>query len=267
MTKELIVAALQLPTLGINATRLEFYFKNASKRGARIVLFGEYVLNHFFKEIKSIPISMLKEQSSRHLNVLKDYAKTYDMVIIAPIIRIKGEKLYKSVAKISAKKISYYDQQILISYNHWNEEEFFANSKNPITAPMTFIVDGFKVMVMAGFELHFPEIWSYAREKSVDLVLIPTSSTFGSHDRWREIIKTQAFIYGCYVLRANRLGEYSDAKTKWRFYGDSMLVNPEGEVEMMLEDKESMLIEEIDKEALSEHRKSWKFAKSIKERV
>ncbi|MEJ2437775.1 MAG: nitrilase-related carbon-nitrogen hydrolase, partial [Sulfurovaceae bacterium] len=76
-----------------------------------------------------------------------------------------------------------------------------------------------------------------------------------------------AFIYGCYVLRANRLGEYSDAKTKWRFYGDSMLVNPEGEVEMMLEDKESMLIEEIDKEALSEHRKSWKFTKSIKERV
>ena len=68
MTKELIVAALQLPTLGINATRLEFYFKNASKRGARIVLFGEYVLNHFFKEIKSIPLSMLKEQSSRHLN-------------------------------------------------------------------------------------------------------------------------------------------------------------------------------------------------------
>ena len=69
------------------------------------------------------------------------------------------------------------------------------------------------------------------------------------------------------MLRANRLGEYSDAKTKWRFYGDSMLVNPEGEVEMMLEDKESMLIEEIDKEALSEHRKSWKFTKSIKERV
>ena len=46
-----------------------------------------------------------------------------------------------------------------------------------------------------------------------------------------------------------------------------MLVNPEGEIEMMLEDKESMLVEEIDKEALSEHRKSWRFVRSIKERV
>ena len=93
--------------------------------------------------------------------------------------------------------------------------------------------------------------------------MLPTSSTFGSHNRWREIIKTQAFLYGCYVLRANRLGEYSDKDIKWRFYGDSMLVDPDGEVRMMLEDKESMLIEEIDKRSLQEHRKVWQFEKAL----
>ena len=159
------MAALQLPTLGINATRLEFYFKNAAKRGAKVVLFGEYVLNHFFKEIKSMPRSMLKEQSSRHLNVLKEYAKMYDMVIIAPIIKIKKEKLYKSIAKITPKQISYYDQQILIPYGHWNEEEFFVNVKKPLKSPMTFSADGFKIMVIAGFELHFPEILGVCKAK------------------------------------------------------------------------------------------------------
>jgi predicted amidohydrolase len=102
--------------------------------------------------------------------------------------------------------------------------------------------------------------------KKIDLVLLPTASTFGSHNRWREIIKTKAFLHGCFILRANRLGEYSDDEVKWKFYGDTMLVSPEGEVEMMLEDKESMLIEVIDKAEITEHRRSWGFERELKQR-
>jgi len=60
--KELVVGALQLPTLGMNATRLEFYLKKAKERGCRLLLFGEYVTNHFFKELIHMPINMVKEQ-------------------------------------------------------------------------------------------------------------------------------------------------------------------------------------------------------------
>jgi len=102
--------------------------------------------------------------------------------------------------------------------------------------------------------------------KKADLVLLPTSSTFGSHNRWREIIKTKAFLHGCYILRANRIGEYQDGDTNWKFYGDSMLINPEGEVDMMLEDKESMLIETIEKRVITEHRKVWGFERELRAR-
>ena len=119
---------------------------------------------------------------------------------------------------------------------------------------------------MAGYELHFDPLWDAVRRKKVDLVLLPTASTFGSHERWKELIRSRAFLYGCYVLRANRLGEFSDGEVKWRFYGDSMLVNPEGEVEMMLEDKESMLIEPISKRMVKTHRDSWKFLYEIDRR-
>ena len=128
---------------------------------------------------------------------------------------------------------------------------------------MTFSIKGFKVMVMAGFELHFDPFWQFVTQKKIDLVLLPTASTFGSHNRWREIIKSKAFLHGCFILRANRLGEYSDDEVKWKFYGDTMLVNPEGEVEMMLEDKESMLIEVIEKKEVLEHRKAWGFEKEL----
>ncbi len=51
MSKELVVGALQLPTLGMNATRLEFYLKKADERGVDVMLLGEYVLNHFFQRV------------------------------------------------------------------------------------------------------------------------------------------------------------------------------------------------------------------------
>ncbi len=264
--KELVVGALQLPTLGMNATRLEFYLKNASELGARLILLGEYVLNHFFKELEEMPRNMVREQTKQHIKLLSRFAKEHDIVFVAPIIRIKKKRYYKTIVKITPKSIKYYDQQILIPYEHWDEQGFFANEIAPLKGPMIFSLDGFKIAVMGGFELHFDEFWQAVRRKKVDLVLLPTASTFGSHNRWREIIKSRAFLYGSYVLRANRLGEYVDGEIRWRFYGDSMLVNPEGEVEMMLEDKESMLIEPIYKKAVKEHRKSWRFEQAIRER-
>ncbi len=264
--KSLNVAALQLPTLGMNATRLEFYLKNATERGAKLILLGEYVLNHFFRELEGIPRSMVKEQSRKHLELLRRLAKEHDVTFVAPLVCIRKKRYYKTIARITAKRVEYYHQQILIPYEHWNEAEFFANEVAPLHEPMIFRIDGFKVAVLGGYELHFDPLWAMLDRKKVDVVLLPTASTFGSHNRWRTLIKSRAFLHGLYILRANRLGEYSDGENHWRFYGDSMLVNPEGEVEMMLEDKESMLVEPIEKRAVKEHRKSWRFRQALEER-
>ncbi len=266
MSKKLVVAALQLPTLGMNATRLEFYLKQAHDRGADVMLLGEYVLNHFFKEFATMAKSMVKAQTKKHLELLKQLAVKYNIIFIAPIILTKKDGYYKTIAKITPNNTRYYEQQILLPYEHWNEKKFFSNSIKPLKDPMIFKIKEFKVMVMAGFEMHFDIFWQKVTEKKIDLVLLPTASTFGSHNRWREIIKTKAFLHGCFILRANRLGEYSDDEVKWKFYGDTMLVSPEGEVEMMLEDKESMLIEVIDKAEVLEHRKAWGFEKELKQR-
>ncbi|HFU77074.1 MAG TPA: carbon-nitrogen hydrolase family protein [Epsilonproteobacteria bacterium] len=264
MPKKLVVAALQLPTLGMNATRLEFYLKKAHERGADVMLLGEYVLNHFFKEFATMAPNMVKAQTTKHLELLKHLAIKYEIIFVAPIIITKKDGYHKTIVKITPKHTRYYEQQILLPYAHWNEKKFFANKVAPLKDAMIFTIKGFKVMLMAGFELHFDPFWEQVTRKKVDLVLLPTASTFGSHNRWREIIKTKAFLHGCYVLRANRLGEYSDDEVKWKFYGDTMLVSPEGEVEMMLEDKESMLVEVIDKAEVTEHRKAWGFERELK---
>jgi len=42
--------------------------------------------------------------------------------------------------------------------------------------PMVFKLNGFKIMVIGGFELHFSKFWEMVQKGRVDLVLLPTAS-------------------------------------------------------------------------------------------
>jgi hypothetical protein len=46
-----------------------------------------------------------------------------------------------------------------------------------------------------------------------------------------------------------------------------MLVEPSGEIYMMLEDKESMLIETISKSVIKEHKQRWAFEEELRLRA
>jgi len=262
----LTVGAIQLPTLGKNATRLEFYLKKSKERGAKLLLLGEYVINHFFKELTKMPKEMVKDQTQTHLKKLRKLSKEYDITIVAPIVEIKKSKVYKKLVKVSPKSTSYYEQQILIDYPHWDEESFFSNEVAPLKEPMIFNIDGFKVASIFGFEVHFDYFWDIVRKKNIDIVLIPTATTFNSNQRWQDLLTTRAFLNSCYILRANRVGEYEEDGIKWDFYGDSFLIDPDGEIVMNLEDRESMLIEPISKDDIEDSLEGWGFRRHLEKR-
>ena len=259
------IAVIQLGAIGISTDKLHAYMRTCVKEGVSVVLLGEYLLNRFFKELQKMPISMIKEQSEHHIQALKDMAKEYQIEIIAPIIIVKSKKVFKSVLRITKSRVQTYNQQILINYKHWNEEHFFDNEVAPLTDPMIFKVGKFKLAVLSGFELHFDTFWEKMSAKGVEVVLLPTLSTFASHERWRNLIQMRAFTHSCYVVRANRIGEYDDQGVLWEFYGDSLAVSPEGELMEHLGNYEEVLIVDIQKDILKEA-KSWGFKDAIKKR-
>ncbi len=259
-------ALLQLPSIGMGSTKLENYARVAHQKGVKLVLMGEYLLNPFFKELVHTPVSMIAEQSAHQIETLKALAAKYDLVFVAPIVTVRKKECTKMIAKVGPRSVTYAPQQFLINYPHWNEEKFFANPVEPIKPPMIFAVDGFKFAVMGGFEAHFDPLWEAVDAKNVDAVLIPSASTFESHNRWRELLKTRAFTHNCYLLRANRVGEYYDEKHAWKFYGDSMVISPDGDVEADLGNTEELLIVDLDRKALAESRKGWGFKEALRKR-
>lgn len=258
------IAALQLSTLPMSEAKLDYYFRICKQKEVEVVLLSEYALNSFFKELETMPISMIKEQSNHKIEVLKKLCTQYNLHVIAPIVNVKGEQCFKSNAHFSPKTVHFFDQQFLIPYKHWNEEKFFANAVAKYTLPI-FVQGGIRFGIVSGYELHFDCVWQEVMRKNVDVVLTSTSSTFDSSRRWEELLKMRAMLNNVYILRANRVGSYKNEET-WQFYGQSSLISPFGEVELTLGDKEEMIVASIDKEVLSEARKLWGWKKQMAKR-
>lgn len=259
-------AILQLSAQGLSSTKLYNYIRIAHKEGVKVLLLGEYVLNPFFKELENMSVAMMEEQASFQSKILKELSSTYKITIIAPLVIVKKKELYKTIAKFAPNSTAYYQQQLLINYPHWNEERYFSNKITTLKSPLVFKIDGFKFAVISGFELHFDEIFSQVSAKNVDCILVPSVSTFDSFKRWKALILSRAFTHNCYILRANRIGEYQDKEHVWKFYGDSLLASPNGEMLNHLGNREELMIVDMNHAEVIESRKSWGFKEMINKR-
>ena len=172
----------------------------------------------------------------------------------------------KSCAKFSPSEVKFYDQNILMDYPHWNEESFFANRKSRKIgkiSPMIFSEGGVKFGVCFGYEAHFDVFWRYFMQKNVGCVLVPCASTFESGGRWRELLKMRAFTNSLYVIRANRIGEAKFGESEFKFYGESFVVTPGGEIANELKNEEGVLMCEVDADEIAATRGLWKFRKNL----
>ncbi|MBU0720152.1 carbon-nitrogen hydrolase family protein [bacterium] len=260
-------AVLQLSSQGMSSTKFYKYVRIASKQGVKVLVLGEYILNPFFKELLSLSVSMIKEQAEHQTKILKELSGTYNMTIIAPLVIVKKQKVYKTIAKFAPSSTSYYQQQLLINYAHWNEEKYFSNETKPLHSPLIFKIEGFKFALMSGFELHFDALWADITAKNVDCVIVPSVSTFDSYERWKALILSRAFTHNCYLLRANRIGEYRESDFIWKFYGDSVLASPNGELLEHLGNKEELMIVDMSHTEVIQARRSWGFKDMINKRI
>jgi len=252
------VAVIQTATLPYEKAKINYFLSILRSKKVKLVVIGEYVLNLFFKDLEKTPINFIAKQSKHQLELFRRLANRYNMTIIAPIVIVEKDKIYKTFYKFAPKSTKVYYQQILMPYSHWNEKKFFSVKKSK---PLIFKIENIKVAVLPGFEAHFDEYWKYLRDKNVELVVVPSIGAFNSNKRWENMLTTFAFLNNCYVLRANRVGKWED----WKFYGESFLSAPDGNIIEKLSNQEELLVAQIDKNAVKYNKREWAFSKLRKD--
>ena len=228
-----------------------------------LIVLGEYVLNPFFHTLVTLSSKQIIQHSIAQINYLEQLAKKHSISFFAPIIMGESTRLIKQLVFIDGTTKSeplFYTQQKLIGYEHWNEAGFFANPKvKNFKDPFLFRYCGFTIAGLFGFEIHFDELWLKLKKAGVDMVLLPTANTFGSYERWRELCKMRAFLNGCMIVRANRVGKLAIENQEWEFYGDSLIAMPNGEIIDWLGEGEEILSLEIEKEEITKIALEWGF--------
>jgi nitrilase len=263
MIQSIKLSILQSSILPFDKAKLDYYIQISKSKGSKIIVLPEYVLNLFFKELETTPISLIEEQSKQQFANLENLAKIYNIVIVSPIVITNIDKIYKTITIFGLNKTKIYHQQILMPYPHWNEAKFFSNSQDSkLTTPEIFTIDTIKFAVISAFESHFDFFWQTILEKNVDCVIVPTANTFESNQRWRELLKVRAFTNNTFVIRVNRVGNYKD----WNFYGDSFVCSPFGDIDSHLGKNEEVMVVPIDKSISKLAKKEWKFRDLLRSR-
>ncbi|MCH5313698.1 MAG: carbon-nitrogen hydrolase family protein [Helicobacter sp.] len=253
------IALLQLPSLAPNDARLGKYLQSCKKQKVQIAAFSEYVFQPFYRDIDK-DSKAFHSSYAKILKALQKLSLKYKLDLLVPLLVSEDKKLYKSIALIEGEKVRFYHQQRLIAYPHWNEKQFFDNPlpKAP-KAPLIFEKEGLKIAVIAGFEIHFDEIWLKLKLAQVDVVFLPCSNAFASKQRWQILCQARAFSNSMAILRINGIQKrfYDDAE--WNFYGDSCFINADGQIEDSLEEREGMMIVELQAQHIKDIQEQWGF--------
>lgn len=105
------------------------------------------------------------------------------------------------------------------------------------------------------YDLRFPEAFRKLTSQGLEIISIPAAFTVPTGKaHWEVLLRSRAIENFCYVLAPAQTGTH-DKNGKRQTYGNSMIVNPWGEVIARLDLEEGVLSAELDPLVLEESRK------------
>jgi beta-ureidopropionase len=193
-------------------------------------------------------------------DLMAEYAKMYNMVIIVPIYeKEQAGFLYNTAAVIDADGSylgKYRKNHIPHTGGFW--EKFFFKPGN-LGYPV-FDTKYAKVGVYICYDRHFPDGARALGLNGAEIVYNPSATTVGqSQYLWKLEQPAHAVANGYFMGCINRVGE----EKPWnlgKFYGTSYFVNPRGQIiAEASEDKDELLVADFDLDMIEEVRNTWQF--------
>ncbi|MFT7463818.1 MAG: beta-ureidopropionase [Pseudohongiellaceae bacterium] len=192
--------------------------------------------------------------------LMAEYAKKYEMVIIVPVYERAQAGVYYNTAAVIDADGSYlgkYRKNHIPQTNGFWEKYFFkpGNLGYPV-----FDTRYAKVGVYICYDRHFPEGARALGLNGAEIVFNPSATVAGlSQYLWKLEQPAHAVANGYFMGCSNRVG----TEAPWdigKFYGTSYFVNPRGEfLAEASEDEDELVVAEMDLELIEEVRQTWQF--------
>lgn len=239
-----------------NIDRARNMINEAADRGVQIVSLPEmfncpYNNKHFREYAETYP-------NGETLNMLSEVAKEKNIYLIGGSIpEIDGNKVYNTsfIFDKEGKLIGKHRKVHLFDIDIKNGVKFkeseVLSSGNDITL---FNTPWGKVGVAICYDIRFPEIIRIMALKGAKIIFIPGAFNMNTGPaHWETLFKSRALDNQIYVAG---ISPARDVSYSYVVYGNSLVTSPWGDIMSKLDEKEGILIEDIDLDYIDEVRES-----------
>ena len=252
------------PVAEIQKAALDYhipFIEEAGKKGVQILCLQEIFNSPYFCPSQDARWYDAAEKiPGRTTDIMAEYAKKYQMVIIVPLYEyVQPGIYYNSAAVIDADGTylgKYRKKQIPHTNGFW-EKFFFKPGDNEWPVFQTRYA---KIGIYICYDRHFPEGARILGLNGAEIVYNPSATVAGlSQHLWKLEQPAHAVANGYFMGCINRVG----TEPPWnigKFYGNSYHVNPRGEIiDCAGEDEDELLISTLDLDMIDEIRNTWQF--------
>jgi nitrilase len=258
---ELKIASIQMvstPNLNENLELAASLIKEASDSSSKLVVLPEYFCLMGLKDTDKVNVREAVG-SGPIQERLAAIAQENNIYLVAGSIPLEAQESNKVlntslVFNPLGEQIARYDKIHLFGFQteteRYEESETIAPGSQPGQFQITVNGIDWRFGLSICYDLRFPELYRALGE--VDCHIIPAAFTYTTgKDHWEILLRARAIENQCYVLSSAQGGVHINQRRTW---GDSMLIDPWGQILTNLPQGEGLITGTLSKEKLNEVR-------------
>ena len=260
-TSELKIAAIQMvstPKLDENLELAARLIKAASDCGSQLVVLPEYFCLMGLKDTDKVKVREAPGIGpiQERLTAIAQENNIYLVAGSIPLETTESNKVLNTslVFNPQGKQIARYDKIHLFGFQteteRYEESETIAPGSQPGQFEITVNEIDWRFGLSICYDLRFPEL--YRSLGAVDCHIIPSAFTYTTgKDHWEILLRARAIENQCYVLSSAQGGVHLNQRRTW---GESMLIDPWGQILANLPQGEGFITGTLSKDKLKEVR-------------
>ena len=199
------------------------------------------------------PKKLAETMDGETVEWMKRIAAKKKIILTGSVIIEEDRNFYNRLVWVLPNgQIGYYDKRHLFAYG--DEDQHYTAGKKRLIAS----VKGWKINLMVCYDLRFP-VWSRQQgDFEYDVLIYVANWPERRVLAWTSLLRARAIENQSYVIGVNRTG---DDGNKIHYSGESMAVDPMGEILYHKNDEEDVFTVTLDKSHLEKTREKFPFWK------
>jgi nitrilase len=267
----MVVAAIQMasgPNVNSNLLEAQRLIGDACSKGAKLVVLPENFAIMGMSEADKIKLREAEGDGPIQAFLSKQ-AKQHGIWLVGgtvPLLSADDDKVRAACLLFNdqGEQVSRYDKIHLFDVKLPDNDESYVESETtePGAAPVVVDTPFGRLGLAVCYDLRFPELFRNMEEQGMEILALPsafTAITGAAH--WETLVRARAIENLCYVVAAAQGGFHMNGRET---HGDSMVVEPWGNILDRLPRGSGVVTGEIDHERLQRTRNNFPVLKHRK---